>query len=143
MSVVLFLPFFPSHLLSSPYSSSSPFRNSDPGSHASTPPTSPLQCVPSISIARRAQQFVPSSTRVELCVHSVGLKLAKSALAVTRLNHQSTGGGAVRAYLKAAKSWHPFLVPLRHCGANVILKANKRCCGIVHLQHCGANGNGK
>ena len=44
-------------------------RNSDPGSQIRFLPPSPLRCVPSTSIARRVQHFLPSS-RVELNLHT-------------------------------------------------------------------------
>ena len=44
-------------------------RNSDPGSQIRLLPPSPLRCVPSTSIARRVQHFLPSS-RVELNLHT-------------------------------------------------------------------------
>ena len=48
-------------------------RNSDPGSHSRLfSPHSPLRFVPCISIARRFQLFLPSSTRVELCLPTLG-----------------------------------------------------------------------
>ena len=41
---------------------------------AGTPPPSPVRFVPPFYslIARTVQHFLPSSTRVELCVHTVG-----------------------------------------------------------------------
>ena len=71
---LLFLFFPPSHLLilSSPcFSSPLPFVTQIRGHIAGTPPPFPLRCVPSSFIARRVQQFLPSSTRVELCVHAL------------------------------------------------------------------------
>ena len=63
----------PFAILSSPFFSLlPPSRNSDPGSHSrlfSHP--SPLRFVPCIFIARRIQHFLPSSTRVEVCLPTV------------------------------------------------------------------------
>ena len=66
--LVLFF-FFPSHLLSSPFYSLPPSRNSDPGSHSRlfSPPTHYGSYLASF-FARRFQLFLPSSTRVELCL---------------------------------------------------------------------------
>ena len=103
-SIYLFIYFFPIPsivfvlLLQLP-----PFRKSDQplGHITGAPPPSSLRCVPSNLVARRVQQFLPSSTRDDLCVHtlvarkkphSVGLDLAKSALVVMKLNHYTTGG---------------------------------------------------
>ena len=93
---------FPSHVLSWPYFPCSLAFVTQIRRHiAGTPPLSSLRCVPSSFIARRVQQFLPSSTRDDLCVHtlvarkkphSVGLDLAKSALVVMKLNHYTTGG---------------------------------------------------
>ena len=49
-------------------------RNSDPGSHSRlfSPPTSPLRFVPCFFIATIFQLFLPSSTRVELCLPTLG-----------------------------------------------------------------------
>ena len=68
--------FFPSHLLSSPFYLY-PFplsRNSDdPGSHSKlfSPPTHYGSCL-AFFIARRFQLFLLSSTRVELCLPTLG-----------------------------------------------------------------------
>ena len=74
---LLFFSFFffffpPSRLLYSPFFFSLPpinSRNSDPGSHSSSllRPSS-LRFVPCVFIAGRFQLFLPSSTRVELCL---------------------------------------------------------------------------
>ena len=62
-------PVYPSYLLSSPFYSLSPSRNSDPGSHSRLffPPTHYGSCLAFFFIARRFQLFLPSSTRVEWC----------------------------------------------------------------------------
>ena len=69
--------FFPSCLLSPPFFFSlPPSRNSDPGPHSrlfSPCPPSPLRFVPCIFIASIFQPFLPSSTRVEPCLPSLGL----------------------------------------------------------------------
>ena len=69
--------YFPSRLLSSPFCFSlPPSRNSDPGPHSrlfSPCPPSPLRFVPCIYIASIFQPFLPSSTRVEPCLPSLGL----------------------------------------------------------------------
>ena len=68
----------PSHLLSSSYFSSS-LPSVTQINHwvtyvGGTPPVPPsqLRCLPPSFIARRVQQFPPSSTRVGLCVHTLG-----------------------------------------------------------------------
>ena len=63
----------PSYLLSSPFYSLSPSRNSDPGSHSRlfSPPTHYGPCL-AFFIARRFQLFLHSSTRVELCLPTLG-----------------------------------------------------------------------
>ena len=71
----LFFSFFQSHLFSSPsfFSSSLPFITQEIRGHiAGTPLPSPIRCVPSSFIAKRAQQFLPLSIRFELCVHTLG-----------------------------------------------------------------------
>ena len=49
-----------------------PSHNSDPGSQQALLPPCPLRFVPRIFIARRFQLFLPSSTRVELCLPTLG-----------------------------------------------------------------------
>ena len=72
----IYMYIFPSHLLSSPLYSLPPSRNSDPGSHSIRsrlfPPPYPLRFVPCIFIGKRFQLFLPSSTRVELCLPTLG-----------------------------------------------------------------------
>ena len=64
--------FFPSHLLFSPFYSLPPSRNSDPASHSRLfPPTHYGSCL-AFFIATRFQLFLPSSTRVELCLPTLG-----------------------------------------------------------------------
>ena len=50
------------------------------GHIADASPPSPLGFVPCIFIARRFQLFLPSSTRVQLCLPTVGLFLSELAL---------------------------------------------------------------
>ena len=69
----IYMYIFPSHLLSSPLYSLPPSRNSDPGSHSRlfSPPTHYGSCLAFV-IATRFQLFLPSSTRVELCLPTLG-----------------------------------------------------------------------
>ena len=65
-----FFSFFkPSHLLSSPFLSCSVLVVTQIRSHivSSFPPSSP-RYVPCVFIAKRIKHFLPSSTRVELCL---------------------------------------------------------------------------
>ena len=48
-----------------------PFRNSDPGSHSGHFPP-PITVHAFILIAARVEHSLPWSTRVELCVHTLG-----------------------------------------------------------------------
>ena len=72
--VDVFTFIFSCRLLSSPIFFSLPLRrNSDPGLHSRLfSPPEPLRFVPCIVIARRFQLFLPSSTRVELCLPTLG-----------------------------------------------------------------------
>ena len=69
-----FFVFFLSHSLSSPFYSLPPSRNSDPGSHSRLffpHPPRYGSCL-AFFIAIRFQLFLPSSTRVELCLPTLG-----------------------------------------------------------------------
>ena len=60
------------HLLSSPiFFSLPPTRNSDPGSHCRLFSPPPATARAFIFIARRFLRFLSSSTRIELCLHTL------------------------------------------------------------------------
>ena len=85
-----FIPFI--HLLSSPFFFSlPPSRNSDPRSHNRlfSPPPHYGSCLQAF-IARRFQLFLPSSTRVELCLPTLGTLSSRSFLHNTILYVRTT-----------------------------------------------------
>ena len=70
---LLFSISIPFSLLSSPFYALSLLVATQIRGHiAGSSPPSPLRFVPSIFIARRFQLFLPSSTRVELCLPTLG-----------------------------------------------------------------------
>ena len=63
-----FFYFRPIHYPRSALALPSPSSNPDPGSHSGASSPSPLRYASSFFIARVVQHFLPSSTRVELCL---------------------------------------------------------------------------
>ena len=70
--LLLLLLLFPSYFLSSPFFSLPPSRNSDPGPHSRLVSPLPATVRALHFIARRFQLVLPSSTRVELCLPTLG-----------------------------------------------------------------------